>query len=59
MLQAYRIHKQPTEALQLFKEMEKYETIPTEYVYSGIISALADMENLDEGHRILQQLKVR
>jgi pentatricopeptide repeat protein len=58
MIQAYSIHGQTTEALQLFKEMKTQGIVPNEFTYSIILSVLAEQANLHEGQQIHEQLKV-
>jgi pentatricopeptide repeat protein len=58
IIQAYSMHGQGQEALQLFHEMQESGFSPNEHTYLLILTVIADLGNLQEGQQLHTQLKV-
>jgi pentatricopeptide repeat protein len=58
IIQAYSIHGQEQEALQLFHEMKEYGLSPNTSTYLYILSIIAHLRNLQGGQQVHAQLKV-
>jgi pentatricopeptide repeat protein len=59
MIQAYSMHGKLQEALLIFEEMNKSDSLDGDgYTYSSILSVIANLGNLQKGQLLHSQLMV-
>jgi pentatricopeptide repeat protein len=58
IIRAHNVHGQGQQSLKLFHEMQESGVVPDEYMYTLMLSVIADLTNLQEGQQIHTQMKV-